>query len=315
MERTPKSSYGSDPDLSRNEFNLMKTRKRREQEIDRCHCESSMTKFQQEMMENISRTIKSTVESVITEKLDKFSTDLDNIKTEMKKITNDNKINSASLTEIKVRLNEIEISTNFVTNRQDEFDSRLSLIEQRSRNYEQYETDIVELKNRYTIISTELKARQQWDRLLNLEVIGVPETNNEDLVKVLTNIAKFVDVNISLSDIEFANRIQPKQPKPGAPRTIIVKLKNRVVKDNILAGIRRFHGITRSDIGMQGAQRIFINEHLTLENKTLYKKCRELATSNSFKYIWIRNCKIFVRKDDKSPKIAINREEDLKKIK
>ncbi|KOB65982.1 Zinc finger DNA binding protein [Operophtera brumata] len=315
LERTPPSSYGSDSDLSRHQFNLMKHRKRREEEMDSCHCESSMTKFHNDIMENITRTIKSTVESVITEKMDKFSTDLDNINIEMKKITKDNAAITASVTEIKGRLNEIEASTNFATNRQDQFDSRLCLTEQRTKNFEQYESDIAELRNKYTTVSAELKARQQWDRLLNLEVIGVPETNNEDLVKVLAIIAKFLDVNLTATDIEFANRIQPKQPKPGAPRTIIVKLRNRVVKDNLLAGIRRFHGITRSDIGMQGTQRIFVNEHLTLENKNLYKKCRELATSNSYKFIWIRNCKIFVRKDDKSPKIAINKEEDLIKIK
>lgn len=283
--------------------------------MDHCHCESSMASFRLELMEQISNTIRSTVESTISEKFNKFSSDLDNIKVEMKKITNDNTKISTSISEINCRLNEFETSNNFASNRQDDFDSRLSLIEQRASNNEQYGSDIVELKNKCALLCSELKTRQQWDRLLNLEIIGVPETNNEDLVKVLTQIAKFVDVIITPNDIEFANRIQPKQSKPGSPRTIIAKLKNRAVKDNILAGIRRFHGITRSDIGMQGTQRIFVNEHLTLDNKNLYKKCRDLATMRSYKYIWIRNCKIFVRRDDKSPKIAINKDTDLEKIK
>lgn len=321
----PLSNCSSVPDLSSTDaFNPIKVRKRRQHELDAGSGEGFLTeksleiyfnKWQQVMMDNVTQTIVTSVNSVLTEKLTQFSSDLETIRKDFKKVSNKCNANTESILEIKQQIPGIESSINFSNNRQDHFDERLLTIEEQSKTIQRCETELRELNIKYNSLRSEFKLRQQWDRLYNLEIVGVPENHDEVLITTVIAIAKHAGVTITSRDIEFANRVQAKQTKLGVPRAIIVKMKSRLAKDNIIAGIRRVRGITRSNIGMQGGEKIFVNEHLTIENKILYNKTRELVVANSFKYIWIRNCKIFVRRDDKSPKIVINKEEDLVKIK
>ncbi|CAG5058699.1 unnamed protein product [Parnassius apollo] len=60
-------------------------------------------------------------------------------------------------------------------------------------------------------------------------------------------------------------------------------MSSRIHKDNLIAGVKKHHGITTEDLGHGGElKKIFVNMHLTLDNKRLYKKCREIATELGF---------------------------------
>lgn len=58
-------------------------------------------------------------------------------------------------------------------------------------------------------------------------------------------------------------------------------------------------------------QKIYINESLTKENKQLLFKTKEKARDASYKYVWSKEGKIFVRKNDNSRVHRIKNEHDL----
>lgn len=53
---------------------------------------------------------------------------------------------------------------------------------------------------------------------------------------------------------------------------------------------------------------IYINNYLTQTNSTLYYKTRMFAKTNNYKYVWFKDSKVFLKKDENNKVIHI---EDL----
>lgn len=106
--------------------------------------------------------------------------------------------------------------------------------------------------------------------------------------------------------------------KSSYPRKIIVRLISRTKREEMIAAAktaRRLHP-SQAGIFVPGFDRnIFINEHLTLQKKILYKKVREVADANNFKYHWVKHGVIHVRRNDNSKILTISKEDDLNLIK
>ncbi|XP_053622979.1 uncharacterized protein LOC128682360 [Plodia interpunctella] len=174
-------------------------------------------------------------------------------------------------------------------------------------------------------ISNQLSYKDQLCRMNNLEIAGIPYTKSENLLHIMQSISTKVGVSLSTSDIDHIHRVRrfPSNKIPTesslAPTqipNIIVKFTHRQKKSEILAAVRAIRGLTTSDVDIDGpARHLFINEHLTPNNKMLYSRTRKLGRECGYSYIWIKDCKIFVRKNDVSKPILISCESDLTKIK
>ncbi|CAG4933533.1 unnamed protein product [Colias eurytheme] len=104
----------------------------------------------------------------------------------------------------------------------------------------------------------DINYQNQFSRLNNIEIQGVPQTTGENLYNILGTICTMV----------------------AGP-----------------------------------ASSVHINEHLTPTNKQLLKKARDIKFNLNYTYLWIRDCKIFLRKNDKSKVVRIANESDLLKLK
>ncbi|XP_045502922.1 uncharacterized protein LOC123699918 [Colias croceus] len=175
--------------------------------------------------------------------------------------------------------------------------------------------DITERDNQITELHNSLNKQQQWCRQSNIEVIGLPELSNENPKLLITEIANHAGVKLSAEDVEFAHRVQPFKSIPNRPRSLVIKLKDRNVKDRILSGLRKTKGITTKDIGFAGKPtRFYVFDHLTPNNKVLLKETKDIAAKKSYKFVWVRNCHIFLRKNEESPVLSIASKKDLSKI-
>lgn len=97
---------------------------------------------------------------------------------------------------------------------------------------------------------------------------------------------------------------------------IVVRFARRRVKDQLLAAVRARRGLTTADIDISGpAENIYLSDHLTPPNKLLLKRARELKKELDYSYLWIRDCKIFMRKNEGSKVVLINSNTDLLKLK
>lgn len=192
------------------------------------------------------------------------------------------------------------------------------------------ESNLNDAKRQITELTEQQSFKDQQGRINNLEISGIPQTNGENLYSALHKIAIKIGFTLSPTDVDSIHRVrrfavknQRKNPDistsqsvPHSIPNIIVKFTQRRTKSEFLAAVRARRGLTTADVDIDGAARpIFINDHLTPQNKLLYGRARKLGKELSYKYIWLNDCKIFLRKNETSKSILIRSEKDLDRIK
>ncbi|VVD03788.1 unnamed protein product [Leptidea sinapis] len=97
------------------------------------------------------------------------------------------------------------------------------------------QADIVEKDDQILELLHSINKQQQWCRQSNIEIVGLPEAPNENPKTLMVEIAKHAGLELSFDEIEFAHRVQPFQSTPKRPKPLVIKLKDRITKDRILA--------------------------------------------------------------------------------
>ena len=59
---------------------------------------------------------------------------------------------------------------------------------------------------------------------------------------------------------------------------------------------------------------VYINEHLSKQNRSLFAKAQEKKGNMNYKYCWTRGGTVHMRKTDTSPPITIANESDFEKL-
>jgi hypothetical protein len=202
----------------------------------------------------------------------------------------------------------MEKSLNFSDSHQEAFEKDLKTLK--------YEIQqLVNVPNHVQSLENKLSVMEQHTRECNIEITNVPERRNENLINLLMNIGSVVKQPVLATDIVSVHRVPHADQKDTRPKNIIVKFTTRILRDNIVASCRSMKGLN-TELGLTGTVRnIYVNEHLTLKNKQLFRETRDRAKSCDLKYVWIKLGTILTRKTDSSPVLAIRSEHDLAKIK
>ncbi|KAH7971385.1 hypothetical protein HPB49_023163 [Dermacentor silvarum] len=152
---------------------------------------------------------------------------------------------------------------------------------------------------------------EQHSRLANLEIKGVPFRKEENLTEVITKTGEVIREPVTPADIEVIHRI----PTAKSPTTnnIVVQFASRKKRDLFLEKARPIR-LTGSDLGFVSKAPVFINEHLCATLKRLLGQATARKREVNWKYVWVRNGKIFARHSDNAPCIKILRSEDIARM-
>ncbi|XP_075990265.1 uncharacterized protein LOC142985908 [Anticarsia gemmatalis] len=155
---------------------------------------------------------------------------------------------------------------------------------------------------------------EKIDKEKNIEIACLMKNKDDENVK---EVVKEVALKLCLNpdDIESAERLSSSnKPKTGGepPRPIIVKLRSKQARDQWLQ--KRKIKLMNGDIYCNDNRMpININEDLTKTTKLLFWEARS-QLKHQFKFIWIQNSNILVKKDEKEKIIRIKSENDIKKL-
>lgn len=223
---------------------------------------------------------------------------------------------NAALTDLRLEMSGLQEAVKFVTENYDQVKKRIENIEVQQKSISKLETDISELKNEIRVLKQGVQKQEQWGRRSNVEIVGLPERTNENLVELMSRLAKLANCPLNPdTDIDFVTRVAHKSKDQKKPKPVIVRFLARYKKDNFLARLRAIKNFKASDIGFTGnSSRIFFNEHLSVTNKILLSDTKRIASEKHYKYVWVKNQSIMVRKNDTSDAIHIASENDLKKM-
>ena len=157
-----------------------------------------------------------------------------------------------------------------------------------------------DLKQRVTLLETKADAAEQYSRRNCLRISGVPEDSSENTDVYVIDMARAIDVEVKLDEIERSHRVGPM--KAGRPRDIIVKFTSYRVR-------RKVYG-ERTKAKVRGYAGVFINEDLTKSRKELLMKARRMVKNILMKSAWSSDGAILVR-DLSDTKHRILSESDL----
>lgn len=231
---------------------------------------------------------------------------------------NMSRIMENKLKSMSKEINEIKESVAFANNQYEDLKQellgKLTQVNELKRENEKLKSTVQDLNSRLSIM-------EQHSRMCNLEIQCLPEHKAENLPLIISQIGKITGNNISDSDIHKCTRIAKINPDNTRPRSVIVKFSSPRTRDTFLAGVLNFNKMNKdnklnsSHAGLGGVIKpIYVVEHLTPEVKKLHAFARLTAKKLNYKFVWIKNGRVFLRKTDNSNHIVVRNFEQLEKL-
>ncbi|XP_063838181.1 uncharacterized protein LOC135087314 [Ostrinia nubilalis] len=210
-------------------------------------------------------------------------------------------------------MNEMKTSIQFIRDKYEDLNTKTEDIARRVTILES--TTAQANSSSIAHLEAKIDIMEQQARQCNLEITNIPEKRGENLASMLEDIATLVKETIHKHDIVAIHRVPHASPASQRPKNIIVKFTSRLKRDSLISAVRLHKGITTEQLNISGPpHKVFINEHLTLRNKNLFRQAREAAKQHSFRFVWVKHGSILVRRSETSPIFSIRCESDLVKI-
>lgn len=218
---------------------------------------------------------------------------------------------------LKKQLDSITQSMSLLS---DKYDSLIEEHEQSKKKINKLEKAVENVTNKCVYlekcnIALEQKVEdfEQKSRKHNIVIAGVEQLPDENVRVIVTKIAE--NINVSCSDIEWAKRSAPM--KSGSkPASIIVGFKTSGTesRDSWLSNRRNLKDTTSNMLTNGSAvNKVYINEDLTHSARALLWNTKQ-HLHGAYKYIWVSNGKILVKKTDGEKSICVRNESDINNL-
>lgn len=209
------------------------------------------------------------------------------------------------LLSLKETVNAIERSMQLIS---DKYDDLLKNVHQQEKNIKELNVRVKKIEETETKIQLDKLTREvnelEWhSRKMNIEVHGIPITQSENLFLEINQVAKKLDVpELVEGDVIALHRLPSKPDKlPG----IIVRFAAQKTRDA---------WIEKRNVLRRARDKVFIQENMTRRNRALLWTAREWARERQYQFVWHKNNKIFLRKENGARAFLIHREDDLRNL-
>jgi len=207
-------------------------------------------------------------------------------------------------------LRDLTDSVNFMSNKFDNFGEQIkdvlsALKEIREENKVLKEQNI-NLKSEISSLGNRINLLEQKAVENVIEIIGVPEMNDEVCVKTVEKIVTKLGVNTSI-----INAYRSQSKFTDKPRKIIAVLSSKHLKNDIIANSRKMKLNGNMVFEEWKKDSIYVNNFLTHYNRNLFFKTKSFAREAGFKFVWFKDSKLFIKKDVNCKPIIIENESSL----
>lgn len=215
---------------------------------------------------------------------------------------------------LRTEMSDLGTSVQFVT---DTLDTSNKLMEEIKKKLAELQKENQALRENNQSLNKEvvtlrerMRNLEQYTRVNNIEISGVPETRGENISDLLSDVGAALGVEVKETDVAAAHRV-PSYRRDREP-AVIVQFTARRIKEQWIAKFRQRKGLTARDVNQNFApQRVYINDHLSPENKQFLAKLKQKGRDLDYKFIWCRDGKFFAKKAEDQPVKKINSYEDM----
>lgn len=265
-------------------------RLRMEQDDD---SEDSFSQFKTEVMEMLTKMI-----TPIAARLDSVEKKLTDIKDQNTKIQTSN--------------NEIGSSLDCLFHQIKEVEKKMDRLE-RERQITQTQITQLEEKN---------DSLERIIRKTSVEIRGVPKRAKEvkqDLLDMVNSLMRTTELEFAPGDIKDVFRLPTKDT--ATTSTVVLEFTNIFIKDKFLKSTKKYNSyhkpsqLSSTHLGLTGTQTpLFISEHLTSKAKRLLFLARNFAQTENYRFCWVSNGRIFLRKKEGERHILVKNESTLQQL-
>lgn len=186
--------------------------------------------------------------------------------------------------------------------------------EERRQEYNKIVKENIQLKEEVGELKSRVMDLEQYSRRDNLEIFGVPYTNGEDLFYIMNKIAAHIGVPFAATDISTIHRMPKTRRGPHPP--IIARFVRRCTKDRWISGAKKNQGKLTAAVLHESfeATFVFVNEHLTVGNKAILGRARQMKREKMLAFVWIKDGRVLVRKTEQGPVTYVKALDDLERL-
>lgn len=168
-----------------------------------------------------------------------------------------------------------------------------------------------------------LRTAENSSRRCNVEIQMLPEHKSENLIGILKNICDQINYIIPDSEIRSVRRVAKLQPLSDRPRNVLVTLSSERYRDGIISAYKAYNRahtsnrLNSSHLGQQfdsNSAPLYVVEHLSPESKELHALARKAAKRLSYKHVWVKHSRIYMKRTDDSELILIKDQNCLTKL-
>ncbi|CAH2092602.1 unnamed protein product [Euphydryas editha] len=243
--------------------------------------------------------------------LDKFDAKLSAVQKEVRDL-------GGKFIDLKKDVDELTKSVQFLS---DTHDEQIRLNDEVKKSLSNLNSENQNLRSQIFVLEGKMDQLEQQARDCNVELQCVPENKNENILTIVQQMATIVACDLSDQNILSYHRVPKVDSKSQRTRSIVVKLSSPRKRDDLLASVKRFNKnnpqnkLNTSHLGFAGQNSpVYVVEHLSLKNKKLHAATRLAAKEKKYEFVWIRNGRVFVRKNHESAALWIKNVDILKNL-
>lgn len=154
-----------------------------------------------------------------------------------------------------------------------------------------------------------------------IEIRNAPKKDSEsikDLSNIILKMCEMINVDINCSDIRDVYRINMNNYKNGP---IVVQLSSSILRNRLLDSVKKYnknHADNKLNSKLIGISNekipIYVSERLSQRINKLFITSKKFAKEQNFKFCWVNNSRIFLRKAEGYNPIRIREENDLNQL-
>lgn len=217
---------------------------------------------------------------------------------------------------IKEEMASMQESCEFLSEQYETLKERVNKNDDTIKNLERKNTDLSNKNSNLNlrIAALEQRIQEAEHRTLSnfLEIAGIPKMDKENTEQLVKSVA--VKLDMSVTEVESSRRGPGRGDAHG---TIIVELRTKATRNRWVSAAKGSE-VTVADVlpstpKEHSNDRIFIREALAPQMKNLLWQTKQ-QLRDSYKYIWCRDGKVLLKKDDKGKTIIVRSLDDIKAL-
>lgn len=160
--------------------------------------------------------------------------------------------------------------------------------------YENIKYENIRLSNEVSNLKSKIDDIEQQNLGISVDIVGIPITTSENCISIVENIGMKTNTAIKVLEAYRVNHFGLKQSK------IVAKLEAHDMRKNLIRNVKTTK--LTADIlsnNWPKENNIFINESVTKLKRTLFAQTRLAAKEKGYKFAWLSNADILVRKNEK----------------